>query len=238
MSTICILIPYFGRWPFWTPFFLESCRKNPDIDWLFFSDCGQPDDLPDNVRVQPIRYEDYLALISEKLGMDFSPSSPYKLCDLRPAYGFIHEEAIKGYDFWGFGDVDLVYGKLREYLTEELLQRYDLISNHARRVSEHLCVIRNNSRMNRAFTKIPDWRQRFCGPHEALDEGAFSRIFIKRKNFPAPLFKLVGLCNPWRRKSVFREAYSTPNARVPWTDGSRNFPSRWFSPLERQRRGA
>ncbi|EXF95355.1 hypothetical protein HK44_026140 [Pseudomonas fluorescens HK44] len=27
-SRIFFLIPYFGRWPFWMPFFLESCRRS------------------------------------------------------------------------------------------------------------------------------------------------------------------------------------------------------------------
>jgi hypothetical protein len=118
---------------------------------------------------------------------------------------------------------------LREYFTEARLHRYDLISNHARRVSGHVCLIRNTSRMREAYRRIPDWQQRFCDPqHQALDEGAFSRIFLWRKNFPAPLFKLVGLFNPWRRKSDFCEAYSTPNARIAWIDGSKNFPRYWF----------
>jgi hypothetical protein len=225
--TVCFVIPYFGSWPFWMPFFLESCRRNQDIDWHFFSDCGQPDDLPHNVRIQSVRYEDYLVHISDKLRINFRSSHPYKLCDIRPAYGFIHEDILKGYDFWGFGDIDLIYGKLRDFFSEELLQ-HDLISNHARRISGHLCLIRNTPHMNSLFERIPDWQRRFCEPHQALDEGAFSRLFLWRKNFPAPLFKFVGLFNPLRCKSVFREAYSTPNARINWTDGSKNFPSCWF----------
>ena len=226
---ICFLMPYFGQWPFWMPLFLESCRHNADIDWLFFSDCGMPENLPENVRVQSISYGDYCALVSQRLGMDFHPENPYKLCDIRPAFGVIHEDSLKGYDFWAFGDIDLIYGQLREYFTEERLNRYDLISNHARRISGHLTLIRNSPRMCQAFKNIPNWQQRFSDPqHQALDEGAFTRIFLWRKNFPEPLFKFVGLFNPWRRKSDFREAFSTPNAGRVWTDGSKEFPQRWF----------
>jgi hypothetical protein len=227
-SRIRFLIPYFGKWPFWMPFFLESCRRNHDIDWLFFSDCGTPDHLPDNVHIQAIRYEDYLSHVSDRLGIGFSPASPYKLCDIKPAYGFIHEDILQGYDFWAFGDIDVIYGKLRDFFTEDLLHVHDLISNHARRISGHLCLVRNNPRMNGLFKRIPNWQQRFRESHQALDEGAFSRLFIWRKNFPPLLFRFVGLFNPLRRKSVFREAYSTPDGVVPWTDGSRNFPSYWF----------
>jgi hypothetical protein len=223
------LIPYFGKWPFWMPFFLESCRRNHNIDWLFFSDCGKPDHLPDNVVVESIAYKDYCALVQRRLGIDFQPENPYKLCDIKPAYGFIHEDLLRGYDFWAFGDIDVIYGKLRDFFTEDLLRAHDLISNHARRISGHLCLIRNIPRMRELFMRIPNWKARFSdGRHQALDEGAFSHLFIWRKNFPDPLFKFVGLFNSLRRKSEFKEAFSTPSARIDWTDGSRNFPERWF----------
>lgn len=227
--SICFIIPYFGRWPFWMPFFLESCRYNPDVDWVLFSDCGVPGRLPDNVRVHEVSYVDYCRLVSKRLGIEFAPGNPYKLCDIKQALGYIHQDILQGYDFWAFGDIDLIYGDLRGYFTAERLARYDLLSTHRRRVSGHLCLLRNTSRMREAFMLIPNWRERFCDQtHHALDEGAFSRIFLWRKNFPEPLFNLVGKFNPWRRRSEFVEAYSTPNAGIDWIDGGRQFPWRWF----------
>ena len=220
-------MPYFGRWPIWMPFFLASCRANSTMDWLFFSDCGQLEHCPPNVKVVETSYSAYCALIAQKLDMDFCPEDPYKLCDLKPALGCIHEDYLKGYDFWAFGDIDVIYGRLREFFTADRLRRFDLISNHARRISGHLTLIRNTQKMCQAFRLIPDWQKRFCGPHQALDEGAFSRIFLWRKNFPKPLFKFAGLFNPWRRKSDFQESFSTPNAGLPWTDGRRIFPENW-----------
>ena len=42
MSTrIRLLIPYFGRWPFWMPFFLQTCKTLVDISYMsdIFSKC-------------------------------------------------------------------------------------------------------------------------------------------------------------------------------------------------------
>jgi hypothetical protein len=229
MSRIVFLIPYFGRWPFWMPLFLASCRQNPEIDWIFFSDCGIPANLPANVRIQSMRYAEYCALVSKRLGIDFHPENPYKLCDIKPALAHIHEDCLANYDFWAFGDIDLVYGRLRTFFTEARLNRYDLISHHARRISGHLCLIRNTPDMRQLFSRIPDWKTRFADTrHQALDEGAFSRLFLRHKNFPKPLFHLAGFFNPLRRRSEFHEAFSTPNARLAWTDGSHEFPQRWF----------
>ncbi|WP_211090272.1 DUF6625 family protein [Pseudothauera nasutitermitis] len=49
--SLCFVIPYFGKWPFWMPFFLASCRANPTVDWLLFSDCGELPDCPPSVRM-------------------------------------------------------------------------------------------------------------------------------------------------------------------------------------------
>ncbi|WP_312934262.1 DUF6625 family protein [Pseudomonas sp.] len=227
--SIVFVIPYFGQWPFWMPFFLESCRRNPDIDWLLFSDCGAIDDLPANVHIESISYAAYCRLVSHRLGIDFAPVNAYKLCDLKPALGYIHEEHLKGHDFWAFGDLDLVYGDLRAYFTNQRLASRDFFSTHERRVAGHLCLMRNTPCKRELFMRMPSWRERFCDEtHHALDEGAFSRLFVRRKNLPRPLFKLLGQLNPLRQRSEFVEAYSTPNGCIPWHDGSHNFPTRWY----------
>lgn len=227
--SIIFLIPYFGQWPFWMPFFIESCRANPDIDWLLIGDCGEPADLPANVRYRHAEFSDYCAWISSRLGLKFQPKSAYKLCDLKPALGYLHEHDIVGYDFWGFSDIDLIYGDLRAYFGKDRLKRYKLLSTHERRVSGHLCLLRNEQPLRELFWKIPDFRRRIQNQkNHALDEGGFSRIFLWRKNFPRPLFEFVGLFNPWRRVAEFSEAFSTPNAGRPWLDGRMRFPSNWY----------
>lgn len=227
--SLCFVIPYFGKWPFWMPFFVASCRANPGIDWLLFSDCGPVADCPPNLRIVQTSYADYCTRVSAALGIDFAPVNPYKLCDLKPALGLIHEVELRGYDFWAFGDLDLVHGDLRAYFTAERLAGKDLLSTHARRVSGHCCLVRNNPRMREAFRLIPNWRDLFADQvHHALDEGAFSRIFIRHKNWPDWLYRFAARFNPWYRRASFVEAYSTPGAKVAWIDGGHEFPQRWF----------
>ena len=38
----------------------------------------------------------------------------YKLTDFKPAYGEIFQDYIIQYDFWGFTDIDLIYGDSNE----------------------------------------------------------------------------------------------------------------------------
>ncbi|WP_404396473.1 DUF6625 family protein [Stutzerimonas chloritidismutans] len=210
------------------PFFIESCRANPNINWLLIGDCAVLEDLPNNVEQRFFAFVDYCAFVSECLGINFNPSNPYKLCDLKPALGFIHAADVAGYDFWGFSDLDLIYGDLRSYFSDARLRKYKVLSTHERRISGHFCLLRNEPELNSLFWKIPDFVRRAEDPkNHALDEGGFSRIFLWRKNFPKPLFDFVGLFNRWRRVAEFKEAFSTPNGIRPWTDGTQDYPAFW-----------
>jgi hypothetical protein len=207
-------------------FFLAGCARNSDIEWLFFTDCGAPENTPSNVSFIEISYRDYCSLVSERLQISFYPASPYKLCDIKPALGYIHEEHLGGYDFWAFGDIDVVYGNLRSYFTSDRLAKKDLFATHARRVSGHLCIMRNTKVMREAFKKIPRWQQRYSDQtHHALDEGAFSRLFVRHKNWPEPLRHCAARFNKWARCSEFIESNSTFSI-LP--DGRRTVPERWF----------
>lgn len=228
LSKICIVIPYFGKWPFWLNFFLASCRENPTVNWLIYTDCGIPESVPNNVKLVEMTYRKYCVLVSKRLGVIFEPANPYKLCDIKPALGLIHEEELSGYDFWAFGDLDLVYGNLRKYFTEQRLNEKKVFSTHRTRISGHLCLLKNNSELRNAFKKIIDWERKFIHEqHLALDEKDFSRIFLRNKNSPNWVKKLAALRDPWLSIAEFNEAYTTPNGRIPWLDGTYNFPMSW-----------
>lgn len=226
---ICIIIPYFGKWPFWMAVFLESCRYNDTIDWLFYTDCGVPESCPSNVKVRQISFGDYCEKVSTSLKVNFRPESHYKLCDLKPMLGYVHADEIDGYDFWGFGDIDLVYSDLREYFSSFRLRKKDLFSTHQRRVSGHLCLIRNTDEMCTAFMKVKNWQVLLLHrEHVAFDEKAFGKIFLRHKNSPLLFRWIAKKLDPWLDRAEFQEAYTTPNAKVKWLDGTNDYPKKWY----------
>src|SRR5690242_17250860 len=113
-QSIVLLIAYFGQWPPWINFFIESCRANRDIDWVIFTDAGKPENTADNVRIIDIPFDDYQKLVSRSLRINFNPADSYKICDVRPAFGILHYDIVRGYDWFGFGDVDVIYGRIRD----------------------------------------------------------------------------------------------------------------------------
>lgn len=211
---IAILIPYFGDWPVWMNFFIESCRWNGGIDWILFNDRPPPENRPPNVHYERTSFVDYREQLSDALGVKVGAEDPYKLCDLRPALGYVHAAMLAKYDFVGFGDLDVIYGDIRSFYDDDLLSDYDLFSTHADRISGHLCLMRNREDVVTAFREVRGWKEAFTRrDNVTFDERAFYNLFTGRNG------RLLPSKAPPSIRCYFREAYSTP---TPTTD------MRWF----------
>lgn len=228
MKKIVILIPYFGVWPEWFELYLLSCKWNKTVDWLFFTDCPEPSLKLPNVHYKNIEFVDYCKLVSSKLNIDFRPQNAYKLCDVKPFYGFIHEEDITSYDFFGFGDIDVVYGDLRKFLTPFVL-KHNLISTHYTRVSGHFCLLKNTEKMRNAFRRIMKWESLLENPeHLGIDESKFTKVFLRHRKHPLLLRKMAGLFDSYQRHNYWREQYSTILSPNRWLDGTLDHPEVWM----------
>ncbi len=226
--SIVIMIPYFGPWPDWINLFVESCARNPTIHWIIFTDNAPPENIAPNVRYFISSLDDYCAEISRKLNVRFRPQSAYKLCDARPMLGYVHGELIRDYDFYGYGDLDLVYGNIREALPNSLLKNSDVVSCHSFLLSGHLALFRNTFRMRNSFRFIPKWKRQLSAPqHVALDESHYSKIFRKSGKRPRLYRRLLSPLFPSRR-SAFIEQFTTPMMPYPWINSSSRQPARWF----------
>lgn len=157
---IAIIIPYFGKFPVWFDLYLYSCSKNPQVDFMFFTDCDIPERVYSNTIFQKTDFGSYCERVSECLSIDFHPKDPYKLCDLKPFYGIIHKEDLEGYDFWGFGDIDVIYGDLSLIVNQKNLAHYDFITALSDRVAGHFTIMRKESKFTELCKQIPNFKER------------------------------------------------------------------------------
>jgi hypothetical protein len=171
MNSVCIIIPYFGKWPPYMPIYLLGCKNNPSIDFLFFSDAGAIDNAPINVRIVPSTLKDFNTLVSNTFELNSQVDATYKICDIRPAFFHLFKEHVAGYKFWGWGDIDLVYGDLSILANKENLEKYDVISGRKYWVSGSFCLLRNNQVVNDLFLSNDDYREVFSNPkHTSYSE--------------------------------------------------------------------
>lgn len=62
-------------------------------------------------------WDDFVSYVQTKFDFPIALTSPYKLCDFKPAYGYIFREFITDYTYWGHCDCDLVWGRLSPLYT-------------------------------------------------------------------------------------------------------------------------
>lgn len=185
------ILPYFGKWPEWIDLYFLSCEANPFIDFYIFTDCPPPTRKKSNITFIPISFEEYCKKVSRKLHIRFAPANPYKLCDLKPFYGAIHEDLVSRYAYWAFGDCDLIYGDMRP-IGKLMAQGYRLITTHSFRIAGHFTAVKNSSRYSRLCFKIRDWREKLENPqHLSLDELDWSSLVYPELWGLKQLYKLV-----------------------------------------------
>jgi hypothetical protein len=169
-ARIALIIPYFGVLPHWFPYFAKSVADSPILDVLLFTDAHAGPELPENIKVHSCSLAEFGVLASRALSLPVSPKYPFKVCDFRPAFGEIFHEHICDYEFWAFGDIDLVYGDVAAFL-QPLLPNHDVISCRKGWVSGSLCVLRNCKEVNSLYARSADWQRAFLSPnHQFFDE--------------------------------------------------------------------
>jgi len=149
-----LILPYFGSFGPWFPLYLYSLASQHTLDLLLVSD-GDARNLPANARRVPLTFDELRELANTRLGTPVRLHRMRNICDLRPAYGLIFEDFTRGYDYWAFGDEDVLYGDLDAMLAPHLDGRADLVSPGMNGKSGHLTLVRNSPRMNELAMRDP-----------------------------------------------------------------------------------
>jgi hypothetical protein len=230
-KSIIIIIDYFGKWPEWFPLFLESCRHNSTIKWLFHTDCDFEHYEIANVFFKFTTKEKYIANIKRKLNVSITLEDNYKLCELKPMCGLLYEEEILGYDFYGYGDIDVIYGNIRDFYTSNVLEN-NVISTHTWCVSGHLALFKNTKWMRNAFKRYKGWKKIVENPeYQRFDEDLFINVF-KYPNINPSQYFLYDILHPfsrkYRKKLYFLEQFTTPLTPSPWRFGRYTHPETWY----------
>ena len=162
LNSIIFIIFWQGNYPWYFPYFLHTCRYNPSVDFLIFTDnIDAKLELPANVKIIPYSIEQFKTDASKALGFEVAIETGYKLCDFKPAYGYIFSDYIKNYDFWGYCDVDIIFGNIRSFMTDELLKEYDIISARHDYLTGCFALYRNNEFMRELFKQSNGYQKVF-----------------------------------------------------------------------------
>ncbi|MEC6909356.1 DUF6625 family protein [Photobacterium piscicola] len=236
----CLLIPYFGKLPEWTSFFLKSCSKNNNYDFYIITDDKRKFEEYDNVKFIYYTFDDYCKQIRKKLHLKDVIYNYYKLNDIKPFLYFIHNDIIENYNYWGYCDIDLVFGNLDSFFKKYQDDNFYAISTHRDRFAGHFSLFKVNSFIEKCSPfKIPNWKKMLeSEQHYGLEETSFGysifnfyilfgerlgRLFLKK----AP--KIVSNDYLYGRKFLLNEYYTTPLTPIKFWDKSfgKHHPVDW-----------
>lgn len=149
MRRCCFIVPYFGILPNYFQLFLNSCAYNKNFNWLVFTDDEREFRYPKNVIRVKMTFNQLKVLVQSKFDFPISLDSPYKLCDYKPAYGYIFESYLNDFKFWGHCDVDTIMGNLEDFLQPNFMDQYDKMF-----CLGHMTIYKNTIENNRIFMSV------------------------------------------------------------------------------------
>ena len=139
-----MICPWFGPLPPWWGDYVERIA-NTGCDFLFDHDL-----------------EAFRRRVRDRLGVRCSvvEGGP-KIQDYRPALGWLYQDELAGYDWWGHTDFDCVYGRVGEFVTDEILDGCDIQSDCAHDyLAGPWTLYRNRADVCSLFAIDADWRER------------------------------------------------------------------------------
>lgn len=155
---IALVIPYFGKFHNYIDLFWASCKWNSTVDFLVFTD--DVENVPHaakNIIVYRTTFNETRKRFQSHYDFPIHLESGYDLVNFKPAYGEIYAEELKGYDFWGYCDCDMIFGDIRSFITDEILTSNDKIL-----LRGHFTLFRNVPAINAIYRNpLKDARVRY-----------------------------------------------------------------------------
>jgi hypothetical protein len=183
LSKIIFIVPYYGEIPPYFEMWLKSAACNRSVDFLLITDTELPMRLPNNVIHLQWSWSRLEAQVQSCFDFPISLKVPYKLCDFKPALGFVFRDYIQGYDFWGNCDMDLVFGDIRKFVTEEILNAIDIFGYLG-----HFILYRNTESVRQIFKKkgaLYNYKTVFSSnEHYAFDEITGLKCIVEQNQIP------------------------------------------------------
>jgi len=145
----CMIVPYFGEYPPWMNLWMRNTERmcKHGYDFLFDTD-----------------ETDFKKRVWRKLGIECPPMyGTGRIWNYRPALGVLYEDEIADFEFFGWTDFDMVYGRVENWYTDDELASVDIHSCHDDYISGPWTLMRNTPVVANLFRRTDEWIGRMEG---------------------------------------------------------------------------
>lgn len=222
MKKSLLITAYFGPLPYYHSLWEKSAMSNPCIDWLVFTDQNMSSSR--NITYVKLNLEDLNDLIKKKFDKNCHLKNPYKVCDLRPIFPIVFDEYIKGYEYWGHCDLDVIWGDIKKFLTFDKngVWSSDIITGDRRRICGPFTLFRKCEKTKLIFEGIPNYKKRLNEEQACiLDELEFNKVRETNRSQDTLDVKKFKIFSGYEINNKFIHLQRYSSCRVPayWSAG-------------------
>lgn len=157
-----LFTPWDGPLPEWYPHFQQRLKYTRQFEHTLVQ-------LPDHVKAMN-------ALAQQVSGFPCHKTTAYAQCDYRPLFGEMFADQLRGCDWWGWCDLDIVWGDL-DRLLGPFLATQDIISTCRHYVHGPMALVRNTPRLNTLYRSHPDLADVLAAPdYQNFDETGYNSL--------------------------------------------------------------
>lgn len=153
-----LLSLWLGPLPSWWGLYVQQMQRFVTVDW----DCIVP---PGKGFVEQTKWLNQLA--TERLGFPCRKGERIPdrwdewnaACDYRPAYGELFQDLYRGYDWWGWVDLDVMFGDVDGLLPPLLTEDVCAVNFKEEYLSGCLALFRNDPIVTRLYRESPNHKE-------------------------------------------------------------------------------
>lgn len=209
-NRVCIISIYIGKLPELIQAWIKSCGYNKEFDFILICDDKIECEIPNNLKIINQTIFQLKNRFQKCFDFPISLENSYKLCDYRAIYPHAFHDELSSYEWWGFCDTDMIFGNLKNFITNEMLDKYERIGMYG-----HLSLFKNSDKMNNLYKlsgSIFNYKDVFSNDVNYIyDETAGLNMICKKNNIN--WFKHIKLIDADRYCNRIREYFS--NEHVP-----------------------
>lgn len=159
------LITEFGS-PFeWTDKYIDNIGKLGQYGWYWkIFTPNKYKNVPDNVEIVDMTAEQYAELVEKKLGIKpnlFITDKGIPSIHITDFYifsGVVFEDYIKDFDWWGITNMDVVYGRLDHFISDEILNTAEIFTDDVHAINGVFSLFKNIPKINNLYQEISNWK--------------------------------------------------------------------------------
>lgn len=166
----CFVITMFGSSFDWINEYIDNVQQLEKYGWYWKIFTPNKIESRGNVEIIDMNTGQFNDLVEKKLGvrpnlfLTESGKPSVHITDFYIYTGVIFEDYLKDADFWGITNLDVVYGRLDHFISDDTLKDCEVFSDDVNTINGVFSLFKNTPKVNNLFRIIEQWPEIITQP--------------------------------------------------------------------------